>query len=90
MTTKALPASLQKLVAKYPDRFDEGWTEQDSFERNGSWTHWVYLKRGWHNAVIDPWPGVHIIHEPTVKEVRRQFLGAKPCTCESCTDDSQW
>lgn len=83
---RALPKTLQRAIAaRFADRFDEGWSEQDGWseQRNG-WSHWVYLKPGWRNAVIDPFEALHAIHEPTIAECLRQLRGAAPCDCDEC------
>ena len=77
---KALPKTLKKLIADHPDQFSEGWTEQDSFGRDGGWSHWLYLKPGWINTATE----THLIHEPTVREVLSMYRAVKPCDCEDC------
>lgn len=86
MSERPLPKSLREFLAAHPGKFHEGWTEKDYSGGEASpWTHWVFLQPGWRNAVLDPVAPVHIIHEGTIKEVLRQFRGAKPCRCEECT-----
>jgi hypothetical protein len=80
MSSKPLPVSLQKLVRENPDKLMEGHTEQDSFVRDGSWSHWIYFKPGWINTYTE----THCIHEPTVKDCLQHFKGIKRCECESC------
>ena len=85
MGMKPLPKALQAYLSKHPDKFDEGWTEKDYSEGDHKpWSHWVYLKKGWANTEVDPWGGMHIIHESSSREVRRQFKLAKRCTCDEC------
>ena len=82
---KPLPETLRKFLEAHPDQFDEGWTERDYSEGDHRpWSHWVYLKPGWHNAVVDPHPGLHIIHESSTREVKYQFARIKPCNCDDC------
>jgi len=78
---KPLPASIRKVVEGHP-AFDEGWTEQDSFNRDGSWSHWIYLVPGWFNPAHGE--GCHIIHEGTARECVEQFKRIKPCVCDDC------
>jgi len=82
---KALPKSLLKAIARHPERFDEGWSEQDGFgERRNQWAHWVYLAPGWRNYILDPGAPLHIIHECSVRECVQQFNGVQPCECDDC------
>jgi len=81
---RSLPKTLQKLVAANPDKIEAGWSEQDDFNGSGTWSHWIYLNPGWKNAWLDPLGALHIIHEPTVKEVLEQFRGIAPCDCDEC------
>jgi hypothetical protein len=81
---RALPKRLQKLVAANPDKIEVGHSEQDDFNGPRTWSHWIYLRKGWHNASVDPMPGLHTIHEPSVADCIRQFRGIKPCSCEEC------
>ena len=80
MMTRPLPKTLQALAARHPEKFNEGWTEQDDWAGLGTWSHWLYLKNGW----CYPEPGAHIIHEHTVKEVRAAWREIEPCACEDC------
>lgn len=85
MSERPLPKSLLAAIARRPERFEDGWSEQDGFgNRPGQWAHWVYLAPGWRNAVLDPLAPLHIIHECTVEECIAQFNGALPCDCEEC------
>jgi hypothetical protein len=79
---KPLPKSLLKFLAKHPTMFEEGWSEQDGYnEKNrDGWAHWVYLKHGFHNGDV----GSHIIHECSVKEVKRAWRFVAPCACDDC------
>jgi len=82
---KPLPRSLQQAIAKkYADKVDEGWSEDDGFNENGGWAHWVYLKPGWCNYLGDPWGGLHTIHECTVKDVLAYLKEVRPCDCGQC------
>lgn len=82
---RPLPKSLQKAISgRYAAIVEEGWSEQDEFFSDRGWAHWVYLKRGWHNALVDPIPGLHIIHEASVREVLEQLKAAQPCDCDEC------
>jgi hypothetical protein len=82
---KPLPKSLQSFLAKHSDKFDEGWTEKDYSEGDDKpWSYWVYLKKGWANLAQDPWGGLHIIHESSIREVKRQFKAIGPCKCDDC------
>lgn len=83
--TKPLPKALREFFAKHPDKFDEGWTEKDYSEgEDKPWSHWVYLKPGWANLSVEPFGGLHIIHESSAREVRRQFKEVGPCCCDDC------
>lgn len=86
MSTRPLPKSLQDYLGIHPDKFDEGWLEQDGWnsERPNAWNYWVYLKPGWANTVMEPWGGMHIIHESSIKEVKYQFSRASRCQCKGC------
>jgi len=82
---KPLPKALHDYLAKSPDKFDEGWLEKDYSEGgNKPWSYWVYLKHGWANTEVDPWGGLHVIHESSVREVKRQFKLATKCICDDC------
>lgn len=78
---KPLPKTLLRAIARQPERFDEGWSEQDGFgNHRDSWAHWVYLAPGWCNHDH----GMHIIHECSVRECIDQYRRVKPCDCEEC------
>jgi hypothetical protein len=81
MSGQPLPKSLQKLIADNPDKFTEGWTESVEFAGR---EHWLFIRSGWRNAVLDPVCPVHTIHESTVKAVMEQARGLNPCNCEEC------
>ena len=85
---RELPKSLQKFLAKHPEKFSDGWSEKDGSNEadpyNG-WSHWIYLKPGW----CYPEPGAHIIHEDTVKIVKRCFRDVEPCTCSDCQPEGK-
>jgi hypothetical protein len=59
---RALPKRLQKLVAANPDKIEVGHSEQDDFNGPRTWSHWIYLRKGWHNASVDPMPGQEAQH----------------------------
>jgi hypothetical protein len=79
--TRPLPKTLRNLVAKAPERFDEGHTEQDDWAGLGTWSHWLYLRPGW----CFPEPGSHIIHEHTIAEVKQAWKLVARCDCDDCT-----
>lgn len=82
---RPLPKALAGYLAEHPDKFDEGWTEKDCSEgEDRPWSYWVYLRKGWANTAVEPWGGMHIIHESTVREVKRQFRLATRCECDDC------
>jgi hypothetical protein len=82
---KPLPEKLKAFLSSYSDKFDEGWLEKDYSEGDDKpWSYWVYLKKGWANTEVDRAGGMHIIHESSVREVKRQFKLAQRCTCEDC------
>jgi hypothetical protein len=83
MRRKPLPKTLQRWIAAHPGKVDEGSTEWDESERD--WSHWIYLARGWRNAVLDPLAALHIVHEATVAEALVQLRGLAPCDCEECS-----
>lgn len=81
MPTKQLPKALRDWAEKNPDKFEEGWTEQDGFTRDGSWSHWIYLKPGWINTAHE----VHLVHEGTVRECLEVLRDSiEPCECDDC------
>lgn len=83
--TRPLPKSLRDAIAtKFADRVHAGWTEQDGFEGPGRWAHWIFLKAGWRNFMLDPGAPLHAIHEGSAREAMRQLKGATPCDCEEC------
>ena len=86
---RALPKTLQKIIAERPDQFEEGWSEQDGFnERDpyNGWAHWIYLKRGWCNGD----QGSHIIHEDNVRACKQAIKWIERCRCPDCTGDTGW
>src|SRR5688572_30717773 len=78
MTEKPLPKSLQAWAKANPDKFAEGWKENDGWSDSG-WSNWVYLKPGWRNILLDPMVPMHAVHEGSAKEALRQLRGAVPC-----------
>ena len=82
---KPLPKTLLSFLQAKPERFDEGWLERDYSEGDDKpWSYWVYLQKGWANTEVDPAGGMHIIHESSIREVRRQFKLATRCSCDDC------
>lgn len=80
---RSLPKTLQTAIDKrFSAIVEEGWSEQDEMFSDRGWSHWVYLKPGFYNAAVDV--GLHIIHEPTVKEVLYQLANVQPCDCDEC------
>ena len=87
MSEKPLPKTLEAFLKLSPDKFDEGWSEQDGFnEKPNGWSHWVYLKPGWHNGD----PGSHIIHECSVLEVKAAWSRVEKCACDDCRRMLKW
>jgi len=87
-------------IAKHPDlvEFSDGddykttdgkpgpvyWVEYDEWGSGdglGPYSHWLYLKPGW---FANGDPGLHHVHEPTVKEVLEQLKWIEKCDCEEC------
>ena len=55
----------------------DGWGEVEGL---GGYSHWVFLAAGWYGAE----PTLHLIHEPTVKEVMYWLNNLSRCDCEQC------
>ncbi len=73
------------LTGPFADRVETFYMEHDEFDgRSNPWSIWIELKDGWHNAVLDPGPGLHTIHEPTARDALEQLKGIKPCNCDDC------
>ncbi len=85
MKNNIVPKRLRAaLTGPFADRVDTFYMEHDEFEPTSPWSIWIDLKNGWHNAFLDPAPGLHTIHEPTAREALYQLKRIKPCDCEDC------
>jgi len=68
--------TLDRVVATYPDRVVEYWSEDSDGDGTTRW--WVYLnKRTFDNPGQHGWNG-------TVAQVANYIRKSIPCTCEDC------
>ena len=66
---------VQALVNRYSDKLDldNCYTEPGTFfsdDLRPRKETWLYLARGWRNAVVDPVCALHLIHEVDYNEIR--------------------
>lgn len=70
--------TIDRLPQKHLDKIDS-----ISYEgREGGF--WIYLGNGYCNSEMEPWGGMHIIHERTLSECIVQLKHATKCPCEDC------
>lgn len=70
-----VPKSLEAWAAARADKIEEV-----SDERSLGQGYWIYLRPGWY---CDD-PGLHIIHEDTIAEVKAMWSSVRKCECEDC------
>lgn len=70
--------TLQRLMARYPDKIEEVSDEGGGEYGDG---YWLYLKPGWIREPNDP---VHNVHEWNMRDLVRSMRYVVPCNCEEC------
>ena len=68
--------TLQRLVARYPDKIEEV-SDEDQMG-NG---YWLYLKPGW---IRDSCDEVHSVHEWNMRDLAVAMRRVAPCDCNEC------
>ncbi len=87
MKNDTISKRLRHALDNYAARIETFYMERDEFDgRSNPWSIWIDLKTGWHNAVLEPAPGLHTIHEPTARDALEQLRGIKPCDCDDCAN----
>ena len=62
MKSREIPRIIKKWIEINESVIDEYWMERDEFLGESPYSIWVYFKIGWCSE-----PGLHVIHEGTVK-----------------------